>query len=292
MPRQRASRAQRADRGRVTAAPATGSMRAVHRGVTPGPPAPETRGRGVRDGVARHPVSVRAPGSRGRYSCPVTRPTPRTRLLAVRRSTSVLTVGAAVAGALALSGCQVTSPQQTTVPYQPADGVNVVLGDVKVNDLVVITSAKGKEGVLSGQVINNGPQAGNRHLRQLPAVGRQLTKKVAARSTTRLVRRGRRQPRHAAHRVGRAGLDARPDHRDEQRRHQPGRGSRAAARPVLLQHHPRRALRQRHARSRRRRRGPSRHGAGPLPGPRTTARAPVVRLRRPRTCSPARARSR
>ena len=77
----------------------------------------------------------------------------------MRRSTSVLTVGAAVAGALALSGCQVTSPQQTTVPYQPADGVNVVLGDVKVNDLVVVPSAKGKEGVLSGQVINNGPQA-------------------------------------------------------------------------------------------------------------------------------------
>ena len=74
----------------------------------------------------------------------------------MRRSTSALTVGAAVAGALALSGCQVTSPQQTTVPYQPADGVNITLGDVKVNDLVVITSGKGKEGVLSGQVINNG----------------------------------------------------------------------------------------------------------------------------------------
>ena len=103
----------------------------------------------------------------------------------MRRSTSVLTVGAAVAGALALSGCQVTSPQQTTVPYQPADGVNVVLGDVKVNDLVVITSAKGKEGVLSGQVINNGPQAATVTF-ATPGGGPELTKKVAARSTTRL----------------------------------------------------------------------------------------------------------
>ena len=103
----------------------------------------------------------------------------------MRRSTSVLTVGAAVAGALALSGCQVTSPQQTTVPYQPADGVNITLGDVKVNDLVVITSAKGKEGVLSGQVINNGPQEATVTI-AAPGGGPQLTKKVAARSTTRL----------------------------------------------------------------------------------------------------------
>jgi hypothetical protein len=94
----------------------------------------------------------------------------------VRRSTSALTVGAAVAGALALSGCQVTSPQQTTVPYQPADGVNLTLGDVKVNDLVVITSAKGKEGVLSGQVITFAAPGG----------GPQLTKKVAAGSSAGL----------------------------------------------------------------------------------------------------------
>ena len=77
-----------------------------------------------------------------------------------------------MAAALALSGCQVSSPQQTTVPYQPADGVNVTLGDVKVSDLVVVTSAKGTEGVLSGQVINNGPQAATvtyRHRRRAAA---------------------------------------------------------------------------------------------------------------------------
>jgi len=115
----------------------------------------------------------------------VTRPTPRTPLLALRRSTSVLTVGAAVAGALALSGCQVTSPQQTTVPYQPADGVNVTLGDVKVNDLVVVTSGKGKEGVLSGQVINNGSQAATVTF-TAPGGGPQLTKKVGPGATAQL----------------------------------------------------------------------------------------------------------
>ena len=50
---------------------------------------------------------------------------------------------------------------------------------------MVITSAKGKEGVLSGQVINNGPQAATVTI-AAPGGGPQLTKKVAARSTTHL----------------------------------------------------------------------------------------------------------
>ena len=91
------------------------------------PPVPEARGR-ESDGVARHPLvpveSARPAGTLGA----VTRPTPRAPQLVVRRRTSVLTAGLAVAGALALSGCQLTSPQQTMVPYQPADGVNVTLG--------------------------------------------------------------------------------------------------------------------------------------------------------------------
>jgi hypothetical protein len=88
----------------------------------------------------------------------VTRPTPRAPQLVVRRRTSVLTAGLAVAGALALSGCQLTNPQQTMQPYQPADGVDVTLGPVTVNDLVVVASAKGQQGVLSGQVANSGGQ--------------------------------------------------------------------------------------------------------------------------------------
>jgi len=56
--------------------------------------------------------------------------------------------------AVALSGCQVMSPIQTSVPYQPADGVAVNLGDVQIRDLVVISGAKGEVGILSGMVVN------------------------------------------------------------------------------------------------------------------------------------------
>jgi len=58
------------------------------------------------------------------------------------------------AAVLALSGCQVTSPIQTNVPYQPADGVAVDLGDVQIRDLVVVSDAKGGIGTLSGLVVN------------------------------------------------------------------------------------------------------------------------------------------
>ena len=63
------------------------------------------------------------------------------------------TIAAAV---LVLSGCQVASPIQTNVPYQPADGVAVDLGDVQIRDLVVVTDAKGGVGTLSGLVVNRG----------------------------------------------------------------------------------------------------------------------------------------
>ncbi|MEP7035919.1 MAG: hypothetical protein ABI934_10050 [Actinomycetota bacterium] len=70
----------------------------------------------------------------------------------------VLMAAAAAAAVLALSGCQVASPIQTSVPYQPADGVAVNLGDVQIRDLVIVSDAKGAAGVLSGQVVNNSAQ--------------------------------------------------------------------------------------------------------------------------------------
>ena len=48
------------------------------------------------------------------------------------------------------------SPIQTAVPYQPADGVAVDLGEVHIRDLVVIAAAKGEVGTLSAMVVNNG----------------------------------------------------------------------------------------------------------------------------------------
>ncbi len=64
---------------------------------------------------------------------------------------------AALAGAvLALSGCQAASPIQTDVPYQPADGVSVDLGEVQIRDLLVVAAAKGGVGTLSGVMVNKG----------------------------------------------------------------------------------------------------------------------------------------
>jgi len=51
------------------------------------------------------------------------------------------------------------SPMQTAMPYQPADGVAVDLGDVQIRDLLIIAGAKGEVGVLSGMVVNKGKQA-------------------------------------------------------------------------------------------------------------------------------------
>jgi len=71
----------------------------------------------------------------------------------------MLVAAAALAGVMALSGCQVMSPRQTDVPYQPADGVAVDLGDVQVRDLVVVSGAKDAVGTLSAMVVNKGATA-------------------------------------------------------------------------------------------------------------------------------------
>jgi len=84
-----------------------------------------------------------------------------------------------VAAAAVLSGCQVMSPVQTTVPYQAANGVSVDLGAVQIRDLVVVSRAKGEAGTLSGMVVNTSAQpitisfaagaAGDSVLAQAPA---------------------------------------------------------------------------------------------------------------------------
>jgi hypothetical protein len=91
----------------------------------------------------------------------VKRRSPHTAWIAGLKGTFVAPVltAATLAGALlALSGCQAMSPIRTDVPFQPADGVAVDLGDVHIRDLVVIASAKGEVGTLSGLVVNKGTE--------------------------------------------------------------------------------------------------------------------------------------
>jgi len=67
-----------------------------------------------------------------------------------------LALGAALAGLALVTGCTTMSPSQTLVPYQPADGVALDVGSVQGRDLLLVASAKGATGVLSGSLINTG----------------------------------------------------------------------------------------------------------------------------------------
>jgi len=69
--------------------------------------------------------------------------------------------GAALAAVLvgaagALAACSTQSPAQTTVEYQPADGIDVNIGDVQARGLVLVSAAKGAAGVMVGSLINSG----------------------------------------------------------------------------------------------------------------------------------------
>jgi hypothetical protein len=64
-----------------------------------------------------------------------------------------------VGAAAALAACSTQSPSQTTVAYQPADGIDVDLGSVLARGLVLVSAAKDAPGVLVGSLINNGNDA-------------------------------------------------------------------------------------------------------------------------------------
>lgn len=79
------------------------------------------------------------------------------RLCAVtNRSVRGLRAAALLAASLGLSGCAVFSPVQTTIDYNPADGVPVGLGTVKIENLLVVAPAKDGPGTVSASVVNNG----------------------------------------------------------------------------------------------------------------------------------------
>ncbi|HEU4330336.1 MAG TPA: hypothetical protein VFR40_04410 [Lapillicoccus sp.] len=72
-----------------------------------------------------------------------------------RRPAAALAV-VLVGAAAALAACSTQSPAQTTVSYQPADGVDANLGSVLARGLVLVSAAKDAPGVLVGSLINDG----------------------------------------------------------------------------------------------------------------------------------------
>lgn len=98
-----------------------------------------------------HPVPSRARERAARVSLVISRtaahqPASRPRRLAA--------AGLALAAALTLSACQISSPVTTDMNYDPADGVSVDVGDVVVRDLLVVSEGNGAPGVVSGLVVN------------------------------------------------------------------------------------------------------------------------------------------
>ena len=85
-----------------------------------------------------------------------------TSTVATRRTTALRRVplaGLEAAAALCHSACQITSPVTTDMPYDPADGVSVDVGDVAVRDLLVVSEGDGAPGVVSGLVVNNSSES-------------------------------------------------------------------------------------------------------------------------------------
>ena len=64
----------------------------------------------------------------------------------------------AVTATFTLSGCQITSPITTDLDYDPADGLSVDTEFVEGLDLVVVSPGEGAPGVLSGYIVNSGPE--------------------------------------------------------------------------------------------------------------------------------------
>jgi hypothetical protein len=71
----------------------------------------------------------------------------------VRRTGSL---AAALAATALLAGCSATNPITTSFDYDPSDGVGERLGDVRVGNILVLTSEEGAAGTVIGFVANSG----------------------------------------------------------------------------------------------------------------------------------------
>jgi hypothetical protein len=72
------------------------------------------------------------------------------------RLTKILAVPVVLASAATAAGC---APDVTAKHYAPSDGIDVTVGDVKGNNLLLLTDAEGDPGRLIGAFYNGADQA-------------------------------------------------------------------------------------------------------------------------------------
>jgi hypothetical protein len=51
------------------------------------------------------------------------------------------------------------SPAQTTKSYEASDGVNTTMGSLQLQNVLIVTGAKGEAGAMRGMAVNNGQSA-------------------------------------------------------------------------------------------------------------------------------------
>lgn len=76
-----------------------------------------------------------------------------------RRAVATATTAALAAATLLLTGCSATNPITTQNNYAASDGSHVELGDLRLGNLIVLSTGQGAPGVVVGSVTNDAGEA-------------------------------------------------------------------------------------------------------------------------------------
>ncbi|WP_438352265.1 DNA modification methylase [Microbacterium sp. CJ88] len=76
------------------------------------------------------------------------------------KSRLIASVALGAAVVLGATGCSMISPQATTIPYAPSDGINVNgTGPLKLRNVLIVATADGSAGNLVGAIVNESSSA-------------------------------------------------------------------------------------------------------------------------------------